>query len=240
MKKPQMIVFDYGHTLVYEDYFDLRKGGYAFYEHIKDKSGIDREKFCTHTVELYTAYSAARRELQLELPCDCFTRYLRDYYDIEFDADETELQTAYWDAISPPNPMPEADELLAHLRENGVRTAVLSNLWYNEDVLSQRIQRLLPHADFEFYISTHAYGFRKPHRQIFDLVLKRADLAPSDVWFCGDEPSADIQGAYEAGLLPIWFVAGMECPYKFKAEIKPQSPHILIHSLKEIEDMIDG
>ena len=238
--KPQMIIFDYGHTLVYEDYFDLEKGGNAFYEHIADKSKVDRTSFVAHTVELYRAYSRSRRELYLELPCDCFTKYLREYYDIEFDVDETELQEGYWDATSPPNPMPGADELLSFLTQSGIRTAVLSNLWYNEDVLSRRINRLLPHADFEFYISTHTYGFRKPHKQIFELALKKAKLSPSDVWFCGDEPLADIHGAHEAGLTPIWFVAQMDCPYKFSGEANPTDSHIFIQSLKEIEDMING
>ena len=240
MQKPKMILFDYGHTLVYEDFFDLTRGGEAFFRHIADKSGIDREQFINHTVELYTSYSRARRELALELPCDCFTQYLRDYYGIEFDVGETELQTAYWDAISPPNPMPGADELLLFLKEHGIRTAVLSNLWYNEDVLSSRIKRLLPHAGFEFYISTHKYGFRKPHKEIFDLALRMAGLSPSEVWFCGDEPNADIRGAYEAGLLPIWYTSEVNCPYKFSKEPDPTVPYCRITDLHEIEEMING
>ena len=240
MQKPKMIFFDYGHTLVYEDKFDLPSGGEALYEHIKTSQKPDRDTFVQHTVDLYMGLSRARREVYLELPCDSFTRYLREYYDIEFDVDETELQTAYWDAISPPHAMPGIDELLQKLHSLGIRTAVISNLWYNTDVLKGRIERLIPHTYFEFYISTHAYGFRKPHKEIFDLALKKANLTNTDCLYVGDEPMADIDGAGQAGITPVWFEAEMNCPYKFKAENVPQVPHIHIHRLSELSERIEN
>lgn len=238
MNTPKIIFFDYGHTLCYESCFDLKSGGDALFAHIKDKNGIDKAAFSAHTVDVYMSLSPARREKALELPCDCMTRYLRDFYSIEFDVDETALQEVYWDAISPPNPMPGADKLLRELTRRDIRTAVVSNLWYNEDVLKRRIERLLPHAAFEFYISTHAYGFRKPHKQIFELALKCAGVQPENAWYIGDEPNADIEGAYNAGIQPVWFESEIVCPYKFKAENAPTVPCIHIHNLSEITEKL--
>ena len=36
MKKPDMILFDYGHTLLYEPEFDFLKGEKAVFEYIKE------------------------------------------------------------------------------------------------------------------------------------------------------------------------------------------------------------
>ena len=46
---------------------------------------------------------------------------------------------------------------------------------------------------------------RKPQPMLFELALRKAGLTASEVWFCGDNPQADIEGAAAAGMFPVWF-----------------------------------
>lgn len=239
MKKPQAIIFDYGHTLCYESYFDLQKGGYALYENIvSNPNCIDRDEFVHFSIKVYNDMALARRELGLELPASSYMRLLREYFEIEFALPEIELSELYWDSISPPSAMDGAIDLFDFLKAHGIKTAVISNLWYASEVLSRRINRLIPNNNINFFMSTCDYGFRKPNRLLYEIVTKKLGVQPNQAWFCGDEPNADILGAHNAGLVPIWFNPNIVCPYKFKPQSAPTVDHIQITKLSEIADML--
>ena len=239
MNIPKLVLFDYGHTLVYEKYFNTTEGAKVIYEHISQSNiHVDRDEFIKTADILYEELSHARRELALEVPAQSFTRLLRDYFGICFDIDEGRLQEIYWDAVSPPVAMDGVGSMLKLLKELNVKTAVISNLWYCEEVLKRRLERTLPESNFEFYMSTCDYGFRKPNKILFDIALKRAGTEQSETWFCGDEPIADIEGAYNAGILPVWFDSKINCPYKFRPQGKPLVECIHINSWEEFEKLI--
>ena len=40
---------------------------------------------------------------------------------------------------------------------------------------------------------------------VFRIALQKAGLKPSEVWFCGDSVEADIKGAHEAGIFPVYY-----------------------------------
>ena len=48
---------------------------------------------------------------------------------------------------------------------------------------------------------------------IFDLALEKAELAPEDVWYIGDQYECDIKGALSAGLFPVWYIGAIDLPY---------------------------
>lgn len=240
MKKPKAILFDYGHTLIYETHFDLHLAGTAIYEVIENKEKVERGEFIEKTVKLYNDLSVARRKNALEVPATSFTRLLREYYGIEFSLSEVELQELYWNALSPPVPMDGVAELLQYLNDAGIKTGVISNLWYTGEVLKRRIERLIPSSHFEIFMSTADYGFRKPNSILFDIALKHIGIANDDAWFCGDEPEADIDGAFRAGLTPIMIEPGIHCPYRFKDLGKPECDCIKIRRLEEIRTLIES
>lgn len=239
MRLPEAVIFDYGHTLVYEEYFNTTKGGEAMYKHIsRNGSGVSEEEFVCFSDKLYEDLSHARRQLALEVPATSFTRIIREYFDVDFDMDEVLLQELFWDGISPPVKMPDADKMLHLLTDMGIRTAVVSNLWYEAEVLKRRINRLLPGNGIEFFMSTSDYGFRKPSRLLFEIALGKLGMSAENVWYCGDEPEADIKGAYDAGIMPIWFNPDIACPYKFKAQGLPTNAHIEVKSWSEFMQML--
>ena len=125
-------------------------------------------------------------------------------------------------------------ELLEFLWEQGIRTAVLSNITYAGSVVEERINRLFPGNHFEFIIATSEFLFRKPNPGIFALALEKAQLKPEDVWYIGDNVVCDIWGARNAGLYPIWYRGANDFP-------QPECEDVIkIYKWDKLKELIDN
>jgi HAD superfamily hydrolase (TIGR01509 family) len=89
---------------------------------------------------------------------------------------------------------------LLALRARGLKLALVSN----------RTEPLAPVAEalglldlFEFALSAGEVGFWKPAPEIFLHSLKRLGVDPADAVYVGDNYHADVEGARNAGLVPI-------------------------------------
>ena len=61
MKKPQMILFDYGDTLLCEPGFDFLRGEEALFEYIKsNKNGLTPKQVCDFSQALFKRIGVAR------------------------------------------------------------------------------------------------------------------------------------------------------------------------------------
>ena len=128
---------------------------------------------------------------------------LYEYLGIAFSLTPLEQETVFWDAASAGEAMPGAAEMLACIKAKGIRSAVVSNILWSGEALRKRLDRLLPGNSFEFILASSDYMLRKPQPMLFELALRKAGLTASEVWFCGDNPQADIEGA--AAMFPVWF-----------------------------------
>lgn len=57
---------------------------------------------------------------------------------------------------------------------------------------------------FEVSLAARDAGMLKPDPRIFHLLLERAGLEPRQAVHVGDEPEADVEGARQAGVVPVW------------------------------------
>ena len=57
---------------------------------------------------------------------------------------------------------------------------------------------------FEQVIGAREAGVAKPDARIFELLLERAGLEPSQVAYVGDDPHADVAGARAVGMHAVW------------------------------------
>jgi putative hydrolase of the HAD superfamily len=215
VNKPQMIIFDYGQTLVAEEPFDGIKGTAAVMQYaVENKYNLTPEQIQqeadTINQELKRFDPATRAKNTVEIPNHMFTGYLYEYLGIKIDLSAEEIDRIFWDAASPGKPTEGLPEFLEYLYDNQIRAAVLSNITYAGSVVSERINRLLPDNHFEFILATSEYLFRKPHNRIFDLALKKAGLKPKDVWYIGDNYACDVVGARNAGLFPVWYKGAVD------------------------------
>ena len=98
------------------------------------------------------------------------------------------------------------------------------------------------YKDGEIILCSCEDATRKPAPAFFRLALRKAGLSPEEVWYCGDNPRADVWGAHGAGLFPVHYVnTELPCPYRSAAdELEPDFPHLRIGDWSELLPALDA
>jgi epoxide hydrolase-like predicted phosphatase len=91
-------------------------------------------------------------------------------------------------------------ETVAHLRERGVLTALLTN---SVREFRPTLEQICPPVLFDAYIDSSEVGVRKPEPEIFALTLRSLGVTPEAAVFL-DDFEGNIRGAESAGLRTIW------------------------------------
>lgn len=221
MIKPKMIMFDYGQTLVNEVAFDGVKGTEAVLKYaVKNKYNKTAEEvqnFANQLNKEIGRFDPEKRHLfQYEIPNYMFTRYLYESLGIEINLSQEEIDSIFWDAAAPGSPTNGINEFLTFLKNQDIRTAVISNISYSGNSIIKRINDCIPNNDFEFIIATSEYLYRKPNRHIFELALEKAELTSDEVWYVGDQYECDIVGAKNSGIFPVWYIGAIDMKYEPK------------------------
>ena len=139
-----------------------------------------------------------------------FQNYLYEYFGFEQLCTPLEMETVYWDNAAPGRPTENIELLLNYLNDTDIRTAVISNMPLSGEALSNRINSLLPNNYFEFIIASSEYVFKKPHKRIFEIAVRKANLDFEDIWFCGDSIEFDIEGARMSDIAPVWYKGAID------------------------------
>jgi HAD superfamily hydrolase (TIGR01509 family) len=99
----------------------------------------------------------------------------------------------------------DALPMLMGLERRGVKTAIVSNTPWGSSGRVWRSQ--LAHHKLLAAVDTTVFcqdvGWRKPHPSPFRRALEILGIAAADAAFVGDDPVWDIEGANNAGLMPI-------------------------------------
>ena len=241
MKKPKIIFFDYGQTLLNEEPFNGIAGTEAVLKlATKNPLNVTAPELLSFDGKLNQEIGRYNPSLEdkylFEIHNHNFLRFLYDYFLLEFDLSFDELETIFWDNAAPCSPTPHIEELLQFLSASNIRTAVVSNISYSENTLKNRLNKFLPNNNFEFIIASSEYIFRKPNPLIFELALRKANVASSDAWLCGDNIFCDIQGASNANIPAFWYTG----TYYNKQDITPPKlPHIEIDNWLKLIDFIE-
>ena len=241
LKRPKMLLFDYGQTLVSESYYDMALGHAAVLAHaVSNPMARTPEELAALTRELESEMERFYRADGSVTPCEThnfpFQRYLYESQGIAFDCPREEVERLYWDAAAPGSPTAGVAAFLDFLETQGIRTGVISNLSFSGAALAGRLARLLPGHRFEFILSTAEYVFRKPSRRIFELALLKAGLPAEEVWYCGDSPVYDLRGAHGCGIQPVWYTGSLS-PLWYHGEV-PDVPHLEAASWSDLEGIL--
>lgn len=214
MRKPKMILFDYGQTLANQKQFDGIAGTKAVMKYAtKNKYNHTAEDVMAAVDAINMEIADAKQHLvQIEVPNHMFTAYLYQSLGIEISLTAQDIDRVFWNAASPGVPSDGIEDFLVFLKEQGIRTGVITNITFCGDAVIDRINNLLPKHNFEFIIATSEYMFRKPNKRIFELALEKADLQPEDVWYIGDNYLCDVVGARSAGIFPVWYIGATADP----------------------------
>ncbi len=240
---PEMILFDYGHTLLCEPSWNPLRGEIELYKYLtKNLHNLTAEEICDFSESLFGGFHDVR---WLKNGCEVseytLMRLKNEYLGLEYSITPEEAEIILFNGISSGDVMPDADKMLDYLNSAGIRTAVVSNNSYSSAALDERFNRLLPNNNFEFIISSADYAVRKPNPLIFNLALRKANLPAEKVWYCGDRPDIDVEGSSAVGMFPVWYDNDMECGYRDKSAEKPPScPHLHIREWSEMVEYLKG
>lgn len=205
-----MIAFDYGQTIIDEHPVDFVKGTAEVMKYaVVNKYGKTPEEIQQLSAQLKSELGNCKPGLTFgdygEIDNIAFQAYLYESQGIELSISYEEAELIFWDGASMGKPAEGIVELLDYLKQENIRTAVLSNNAYGQESLIKRINRILPEHHFEFILSTKDYLFRKPNHRIYELMLEKAGLKAEDVWYAGDNLFNDVYGSRNAGMFPLWY-----------------------------------
>ncbi len=128
MKKPEMILFDYGHTLLCEPGFDaLRCEEAAFPYIVENPLHLTAKQIYIEVQKLFERLQKGR-DVGIEINQCQFMRLIYEYLGLTFSISYEELEEIEWTAASPGAVMPNTEKMLAYLEKTGIRTAVISNI----------------------------------------------------------------------------------------------------------------
>lgn len=239
MQAPKMIIFDYGNTLIFEKELNFERAYAALYACIsKNPLRISFDEFYRKGTLIFENIKNKALKHDIEIHTHNFYNAFFQSLDIEFDMPYTELESVFWEALAPCVPMPNIEKLLLHLDKNNIRSAVISNISFSKEALTNRIHTYIPENNFEFILASSEYGFRKPESILFEIALRKAKLKADEVWYCGDNKRADIIGSAAAGLTPILFSAEWECPYHNDYDARPQFAFLIIKNWEELIEFL--
>ncbi|MGM9627435.1 MAG: HAD family hydrolase [Faecousia sp.] len=244
MKKPEMILFDYGRTLLYEPDWDAERGDQALFQYITcNPNHCTAEDFRRESEAVFGELDRITEVLHYDVPCATGTRLILEHLGIQLSLTPLEQEIVFWSAATPGAVVPYADTLLDYLNAAGIRTGVISNNGWSGEALKERMDRLLPNNRFEFVLSSCDYLVRKPDRRLFEVGLQKAQLPGSKVWYCGDSIRADVYGAKNAGMFPVFFDGKIEIGNSFDHRndgLTIDFAHLHIHDWRELIGVLEA
>lgn len=205
MQRPEMILFDYGDTLLTEPEFDGVRGMRALFPYMTaNPENCTAQQLAKESFALFEEYAPVRK-MGFELHEWPLNRLLFESHGIEFTIDEAQIEQIFWENACPGAVVLHADEMLAELNALGIRTGVISNIGWSGRALTHRLNRLLPGSTFEFVLTSADYMVRKPDPRLFRVACHKAGLPPEKIWFCGDNLRCDVEASANAGMTPVWY-----------------------------------
>jgi len=84
-------------------------------------------------------------------------------------------------------------ELLQDVRAMRIPTAIVTDL--TAQIQFRKIVYFGLDHYFDYIVTSEEAGFDKPHRGPFEIALEKINVVNQNVWFVGDNPINDIQGA---------------------------------------------
>ena len=139
-----------------------------------------------------------------------------------------EMGTAFLEGLPNRNLVfPDTLETLAYLRDKGYQLHLITNgfeLNQHHKLRNSGLDRF-----FIEVITSEGSNSLKPHKEIFDYALQKANAETEDCIMIGDSIEADIMGAINAGMDQV-FVNHLN----IETEVKPT---YTVYSLKELQEI---
>lgn len=91
---------------------------------------------------------------------------------------------------------------LQKVKEMGYKTGLITNS--DPDVQERKLEMLGLYPYLDEIIISGATPYRKPQKEIFQLMADKLGVATNEMMFVGDHPKFDVEGSKNAGCVPVW------------------------------------
>ncbi len=196
------VVFDLDNTLY--DYTNANAVAEPYMlEYAAKKYGMDVEKF-------HQAWQEGKRITKELLP-DTGAKHSRSLYfqhalevlGINPIGDAWELGELFWQKfVENIQPYPGAVAMLKRLKEQGIKTAICTDM--TADVQHLKLIKLGLKPYIDALVASEENGMEKPHGRMFQLALDKLGAKPEEAIMVGDSLPKDVQGGRSIGMAAMW------------------------------------
>lgn len=220
-EKPKMIIFDVGGTLFKGKDFSAEKGFTALLS-VAENPEITNEKILATYWDEYIAEVCSglksKSGISLEVPLSAIIKYATMNAGLHIDLPMPEQEELFDRFNSIRTVIDGVPELFRALKEMNIKYAIISNNAMSGDSLALAIKHWIPSAQPEFCLTSADLMFTKPCKEIFITATKYANVNSDDCWYCGDGRIPDVNGAKNAGMLPVLIDEKSEIPLEFRED----------------------
>lgn len=190
------------------------------------------------------AYQASLIERGIELDASelinyCFHRSQREVVKSLAISDPEEFKESIWGRVQSKmdsvQPYPGFLEALRHLRENGFKTAIVTNS--RRANVEPILVRWKIREHFEVMITIDDVSNGKPDPEAVHRAINRLNVSPSDTFFVGDWDS-DVHAAGKAGAKTIAFSPDENKEFLSLEELKRSNPTFIVESYAELRELL--
>ncbi len=126
-----------------------------------------------------------------------------------------EMYSCYWDTLlDNMECAPYCRELFRELGRKNIRTGIGTDM--TALMQYRKLEKLEILPLIRFMVTSEEAGAEKPDRKFFELCIQKAQCAPEECLFIGDNLKKDILGAQKAGMKTLWY-----CPEEETAGNRP-------------------
>ncbi len=105
-------------------------------------------------------------------------------------------------------------EMLKYLEIHGIPRGIITNGRTRSQ--NMKVDSLGVREMMECIIISDDIGIKKPDPRIFEYAMSNFHgIAAGKTWYIGDDPKRDIKGGDNAGLVTVWFNAGVSWPTQY-------------------------
>ena len=128
-------------------------------------------------------------------------------------------------------------EVMAALAERA-QLALCSNFSYAPTALAL-LEDFGLSSHFDSIVISETVGRRKPHAEIFEVVLGELGVSPEETLHVGDNLVADVRGAAALGMRTAWITRRVRDPESALSEYDGPAPDFQIRDLAELAAILD-
>ncbi len=220
-KKPEMILFDVGGTLL-DDTPCVPIDGLSELRLAAKNPSVTTDEILAKLWDEYMEETSvglkSKSGITLDFPLSSPIKYVAMKTGLRFDIPMACQEEIFDRFNSQRRVIDGVKELLDALGSLDIRTAVISNNAMSGESLHIALDRWVENNKFEFCLTSADLLFAKPHKSLFECATAYAGVEKTRCWYCGDGVVPDVDGGRNGGMTPVLIDVKSEKPIEWRTD----------------------